>query len=82
MITNLVHGSYTHITVIPPVRSSTDTNPPTSVSEPLPDDLAKEPDNVAPLGVDSPATRSDIYLDSNQEHKMTGKSNSARLLFK
>jgi hypothetical protein len=53
MIANLVQGSYTHITVIPPVRSPTDTSPPTSVSEPLPDNLANELDNLAPrLDVD------------------------------
>ena len=52
MIANLVQGSYTHITVIPPVRSSTDTSPPTSVSETIPENPANQLDNVPSLDVD------------------------------
>jgi len=52
MIANLVQGSYTHVTIIPPLRSSTNTIAPTVLSQPPSDNPTNEPDNTVPLGID------------------------------
>jgi hypothetical protein len=77
MIANLVQGSYTHITVIPPVRSPTDFSPPTSVPETLPDNLANEIDTAAPLGVDGDSLEGQ-RTERNAESVMVTPSDESR----